>query len=125
MPAWNWTISPRSDRTTREPGCGPVRLQQIPAVRLDDRPDDLATTLRRNDAAFLRKLLARDGEDAVAFAKRGTIESVGVIEPHFVRLRRTAGALRRAIQDLDKVPALRTGGMRNDDHGMRSPAEIA
>ena len=100
-------------------------LQQIPAVGLDDRADDLPPAFARNFTALLREFLARDGEEAVAFAKRGTVETVGIVEPHFIRLGRAAGALRSAIEHFHKIPPGSARGMRDDHHRMLPPAKIA
>lgn len=100
-------------------------LQQIPAVGLDDRPNDLPTAFARNFAEPLRQFLSRDGEDAVAFAKRRTVETVRIVEPHFIRLRRTAGALRSAVEHFHKIPPRGACGMGDDHHRMRPPSKVA
>lgn len=92
---------------------------------LDDRAHNLPAALGRNHSALLRQFLARDGEDAVAFAKRGAVESIGGIEPDFMRLGQRQARCEVQSSTSTKSRRAVAGGMRDDDYGMRSPTEIA
>src|ERR1035437_1985756 len=61
----------------------------VPAVTDDDGANDLPPTFQRHRAAMLFQFAARDGVDAIAFAKRGPVHAVSFVQNHFIFIRGT------------------------------------
>jgi hypothetical protein len=54
-------------------------------VRLDNGSDDLSAALHGDIAPLFYQLFAGDGKNTVAFAQRGPIQPIGLIQKHLMR----------------------------------------
>src|ERR1039458_1574295 len=100
------------------------KLKGVPTVGADEGADDLPPSFQRHVTPVFLQLASGHRINAIAFTEGGPVQAVGLVEQHFVILRRPGRALRRAVQYFDKLLAPSARRMRNHHHRMRAPAQV-
>jgi hypothetical protein len=86
------------------------------------------TICRRRSSATLPsvffQLASRHRINAIAFAEGWPVQTVGLVEHHFVILRLPGRSLCSAVQYFNKLLARSARGVRDHHYGMRAPAQV-
>jgi len=97
-------------------------LKRVPAVGGDDGADDLPPSFQRNVTPVFFQLASRHRINAITFAKGWPVQAVGLVEHHFVILRRPGRPVLTAVQYLNKLLAPSARRVRDRLYGMWASA---